>query len=132
MEDPIRLNERVLGPQPLGPQTAGRNRAAKPTQGPSFAETMQQVQKAQAAGLRFSGHAQTRIASREIALNAGHMERIQGAVQRAEAKGSRDSLILLEHAALVVNIPNRTVITVVDQQAMKENVFTNIDSAVIA
>ena len=52
-------------------------------------------------------------------------------VDRAAAKGAKESLVLVDNAALVVSIKNRTVITAVDQAHLKENVFTNIDSAVI-
>ena len=50
---------------------------------------------------------------------------------RAAAKGARSSLVLMDKAALVVSVPNRTVITAVDKAALKENIFTNIDSAMI-
>ncbi len=60
------------------------------------------------------------------------MERLQGAVQRAANKGSRDALVLMDNLAMVVSVKNRTVVTVVDKDNLKQNVFTNIDSAVIA
>jgi flagellar operon protein len=50
----------------------------------------------------------------------------------AASKGARESLVLLDQTAFVVSVPNRTVITVVDKENLKQNVFTNIDSAVIA
>ncbi len=84
------------------------------------------------SGLRFSAHAQTRLQSRQIALQPAHLERLQGAVQRAAGKGSRDALVLMDDIAMVVSIKNRTVVTVVDRDNLKQNVFTNIDSAVIA
>lgn len=88
---------------------------------------------ASAAGaLKFSAHAQTRLQSRQISLDSSHLNRLQGAVQRAAGKGSRDALILMDDLAMVVSVSNRTVITVVDKDSMKQNVFTNIDSAVIA
>ena len=59
------------------------------------------------------------------------MIRLQDAVLRAQAKGSRESLVMMDKAAFVVSIRNRTVITAVDQESMRQNVFTNIDSAVI-
>jgi flagellar operon protein len=58
--------------------------------------------------------------------------KLEKAVAGAASKGSRDSLILMKNLAFIVNIPNRTVITAMDGENMKENVFTNIDSAVIA
>ena len=53
-------------------------------------------------------------------------------VQLAASKGARESLVLMDQTAFVVSVPNRTVITVVDQPNLKQNVFTNIDSAIIA
>jgi flagellar operon protein len=53
-------------------------------------------------------------------------------VQRAAEKGSRSALVLVDDAAFVVSVPNKTVITAVDREHMREQVFTNIDSAVIA
>lgn len=82
--------------------------------------------------LRFSAHAQTRLQSRHIELQAGHLDRLQSAVGRAAAKGSKDALVLMDDMAFVVSVTNRTVVTVVDKDNMKQNVFTNIDSAVVA
>jgi flagellar operon protein len=82
--------------------------------------------------LKFSGHALQRIQHRNINLDETTMARLDGGVQRAAAKGSRDSLVLVDETAFVVSVPNRTVITAVDREHMREQVFTNIDSAVIA
>ena len=60
------------------------------------------------------------------------MARLTSGVDRAAAKGSRNSLVLVDQNAFVVSVPNRTVITAVDRSHMKEQVFTNIDSALIA
>jgi len=53
-------------------------------------------------------------------------------VTRADEKGAKDSLVLLRDLAFIVNVKNRTVVTAVDGEHLKDNVFTNIDSAVIA
>lgn len=81
--------------------------------------------------IKFSGHAEMRMRMRNISLSHTEMSRLSDAVNRAEAKGARESLILMDKLALIVSIRNRTVITAVDEERMKENVFTNIDSAVI-
>ncbi len=81
--------------------------------------------------LKVSGHAQTRLQSREIQLGREEWERVLSGVERAAQKGARESLVMLDDVALVVSIRNRTVITAVDKQHIKDNVFTNIDSAVI-
>ncbi len=83
-------------------------------------------------GVKFSAHAQTRLQSRKIDLEAAHLDRLDGAVQKAQSKGSRDALVLLDDLAMVVSVANKTVVTVVDRDNLKQNVFTNIDSAVIA
>lgn len=80
----------------------------------------------------FSGHAQKRMEQRGLDLGPERMARLERAMDRAEAKGSRDSLILLDELALVVSIRNHTVVTAIDQGAGREQVFTNIDSVVIA
>ena len=82
--------------------------------------------------LKFSGHAQTRMISREISLSEAEMLRLQNAVSKAEQKGATETLILFNDKAFVVAVPNRTVITVFGKDQMETNVITNIDSAVIA
>ncbi len=81
--------------------------------------------------LKVSGHAQTRLQSRNIQLGKAEWDRVMSGVTKAAAKGARESLVLMDDVALVVSIKNKTVITVVDKEKLKENVFTNIDSAVI-
>jgi flagellar operon protein len=84
------------------------------------------------ATVRFSNHAKSRLASRNIALTPELLDKLDKAVDGAQRKGSRDSLILLKDLAFVVNIPNRTVITAMDGNNMKDNIITNIDSTVLA
>lgn len=81
--------------------------------------------------LKVSSHAQTRLQSRNIELDAAAWDRVMSGVDKAAAKGAKESLVLVDDAALVVSIKNRTVITAVDKASLKENVFTNIDSAVV-
>lgn len=82
--------------------------------------------------LKFSAHAQTRLRSRKIDLTNDMMSRLDKAVTNAEEKGSHDTLVLLSNLAFIVNIPNKTVITAMEGDNIRENVFTNIDSTVIA
>jgi flagellar operon protein len=82
--------------------------------------------------IHFSRHAAKRIEQRGLEMDAGRMARLEHAVGQAEAKGAKDSLILLDELALVVSVQNRTVVTAMDEQSRKEHVFTNIDSVVIA
>lgn len=81
--------------------------------------------------LKFSQHAQQRLQSRNIELNSADLEKIQAAVDKAQDKGAKDSLILMNDLALIVSVKNSTVITALDGASMKDNLFTNIDSAVI-
>jgi flagellar operon protein len=79
----------------------------------------------------------TRLQMRNITLSPEDMDKLRGAVDRAEAKGAREALILMsrpspdQDLALVVSVKNRTVITAMDGENLKDNVFTNIDSAVV-
>ena len=82
-------------------------------------------------GVKFSQHALQRLQTRNIQFSKTDIEKLNGAVEKAAQKGAKDSLILMNDTALVVSVKNRTVITAVDGVSMKDNVFTNIDSAVI-
>jgi flagellar operon protein len=101
------------------------------TSGSSFAEIFQE-KLTDEPQLKFSAHALKRLESRQISLTGNDLARLEEAVSRADAKGAKESLILMDQLALIVSVRNRTVITAVDGDSMKENVFTNIDSAVIA
>lgn len=81
--------------------------------------------------LKFSAHARARLESRKIDLSADEMLKMQEAVQKAQDKGSRESLILTDKAAYVVSVKNNTVITAMDKSSIKDNVFTNIDSTIM-
>jgi flagellar operon protein len=81
--------------------------------------------------VKFSAHAKTRIESRQIELSGDGLVKIAQAMDRAQTKGSHDSLILMENIAFIANVDNRTIITAIDEATLQENVFTNIDSAVI-
>lgn len=82
--------------------------------------------------VRFSKHAQQRLELRDIKLTENEMDRINNAVQQAEAKGAKDSLVMMDDTAFIVNIPNKTVITAMSLATSNDNVFTNIDSVVFA
>lgn len=84
----------------------------------------------QGDALRFSAHAKDRLVSRGIHLQSADLQKIQQAVERAAAKGAKQALLIKENLALIVSVTNRTVITALDGAHMRENVFTNIDSAV--
>ncbi len=81
--------------------------------------------------LKFSAHATQRLRDRKINLDPSIMNKLSEAVDRAEAKGVDDTLVLTKDAALIVNVKNRTVVTALDTGSLSGNVFTNIDGAVI-
>lgn len=81
--------------------------------------------------IHFSNHAISRLQKRNIDIGTAELDRINKAVEKASAKGARESLVLIDDLALVVSIKNNTVVTAMDRQLMKEQVITNIDSAVI-
>lgn len=80
--------------------------------------------------VKFSKHAQMRLETRNIKITESQKQKISNALDKAEEKGVRDSLVMVDDIALVVNVKNRTVITAVNSNELKENVFTNIDGAV--
>lgn len=84
----------------------------------------------EADGLKFSSHAIERIQSRGIKLTPDDIKKLNDAVDKALEKGSKDTLVLMGENAFVVSAKNRTVITAMDKNQMKENVFTNIDSTI--
>jgi len=82
--------------------------------------------------IKFSRHATERMQSRGIAFNPQQLQRLESAIEQINIKGGRESLVMLDDTALVVSVKNDTVVTVVSKDQLKNNVFTNIDSAVIA
>ena len=102
-----------------------------PTSGPSFRDVLQQTGTTQSAPLKFSAHAMQRLQSRNITITPEDMQRMNAMADKAAEKGAQQSLFMLRDAAMIVSIRNRTVITAVDPASMKENVFTNIDSAAV-
>ena len=81
--------------------------------------------------VKFSQHAQERLSSRNIKLSATDLKKLDNAVERIAQKGAKESLIMLNDVALVVSVKNKTVITAMDGASAKDNIFTNIDSAMI-
>ncbi|WP_044478355.1 TIGR02530 family flagellar biosynthesis protein [Paenibacillus antibioticophila] len=128
MNEPIRIGALYPGRiQPgIGISTAAKrsgNQAASPSV--EFKDVLQSQL------LHFSNHAVKRLEQRGIELKPEQIQKIESAIEQAAAKGAKDSLILLQDMALIVNVGNRTVVTAMDGSSMKDNVFTQIDSAVI-
>lgn len=111
-------------------QPAGGRRGETAVHGPSFGEVLRSTTQPQ--GVEFSRHALQRLERRGIELGEQTLARLTDGVDRAAGKGSRESVVFVDGTAFVVSVRNRTVITAVDPEHMREHVFTNIDSAVIA
>lgn len=82
--------------------------------------------------LKFSGHAQSRLVSRNIELSELDLLRLESAVDKAESKNSKESLVLMDDKAFIINVPNKTVVTMMGKDQLMENIITQIDSAVFA
>jgi flagellar operon protein len=130
-------DNRIYNPyQPLSPvvqshkQTGLQPNATvnKPGTGSNFNQLLEQ----ELSGVKFSQHALQRLNSRKIELDSSQLSQLSQAVEKAAQKGAKESLILMNNSlAFVVSVKNRTVITAMDGESLKDNVFTNIDSAVI-
>lgn len=122
---------------PLGPVTGAGAASAPARTGGSAAPGFDRIlssklQTAEPPGaLRWSAHAVQRLQQRQIAITPEVQQRLEGAVDKLAAKGGRESIVLVDRMAFVVSVKNRTVITAVDQAGMRDQVFTNIDSAVL-
>ncbi|MDQ0494277.1 MULTISPECIES: TIGR02530 family flagellar biosynthesis protein [Paenibacillus] len=124
------MNDRItvgrLFPANVPPVAIPQNRANSVSKD---AKPFDQVLQEQV--LKLSNHAAKRLEQRGIELRSDQMAKINSAVDKAAAKGAKESLILMQDMALIVSVPNRTVVTAMDKQSMENNVFTQIDSAVI-
>ncbi len=105
--------------------------AQPPANGPSFAQVLAE-RTTGAEPPKFSRHALQRLQQRGIDLQGPTLQRLTEGVSRAATKGARDSVVFVDNTAFVVSVANNTVITAVGSEHMREHVFTNIDSAVIA
>jgi flagellar operon protein len=101
------------------------SKAAASTSGPSFQNILDQQ------FVKFSHHAEQRLAQRGIRLDSEQLNRIGGAIDKAAAKGAKDSLVLFQDLAFIVNVKNRTVVTAMDGASMLDHVFTQIDSTIL-
>ena len=98
----------------------------------SFGEILKQKQSVdESSALKFSKHASMRLQSRNIELSTEQKERLETGAEKAEAKGMKESLVIVDSYSFIVNVPNKTVVTAMDQAESAENVYTNIDGAVI-
>ncbi len=119
---------------PLRPVGSVEKSQRKPKAGTNASVNFNDLleQKIADSSLKFSAHAQKRLVANGIKLDESQISRLESAVAKVEAKGGRDSLVLMQNLAFVVSVTNKTVITAINYDRLQENVFTNIDSAVIS
>lgn len=96
----------------------------------SFGEKLLQRQR-ESQPVAFSKHARERAEQRGISVDEQLMDRLSDTVEKAQAKGANNILAFDTTRAFIINVPNGRVITAMSPEEMKENIFTNIDGAVI-
>ena len=127
-------NSRFLSIEQLQDQYLNQSKNSTPvrtTDGKSFQEILESRQLNSSEEVKFSKHAAGRLADRNIELTESQMDRLTEGAKKAGAKGIKESLVIVDQLAFIVNIPNNTVVTAMNQQDAAENIFTNIDGAVI-
>lgn len=97
----------------------------------SFEEILKEKRSGRASELKFSKHASMRLKKRNISLTDEQNARLEHGVAKAGEKGIRESLVMVDSLAFIVNVPSKTVVTAMDQMETQNNIFTNIDGAVI-
>ena len=116
--------------------TQGKNQSSKSQslEGMSFGDILTRKateSKTPIGDVRFSKHAANRLASRNIELTSEQLSRLNEGASKAQSKGIKESLVLVDSLAFIVNVPNNMVVTAMNQNETDENIFTNIDGAVI-
>lgn len=128
MADEMRIQaSQGINPVPPSSQGNGGNNKVSNADGMSFADALSQTQN-----LRFSNHAQKRLEARNISLTDDGMNRLANAVDKAEKRGGKESLVMVDDMAFIVNVRDRLVVTALDSKNRGEGVFTQIDSVVFA
>lgn len=126
------MTERISSASLTGLQTAQNSRSIS-TGGTSFGDVFRQEQQRsdESHGIAFSKHAMERAEQRGIQVNDELMNQLSDSVEKAQAKGATNILAFDATRAFIINVPNGRVITTMSQEEMKDNIFTNIDGAVI-
>ncbi|KAA9026449.1 flagellar protein [Niallia endozanthoxylica] len=97
----------------------------------SFVVELHSAIKPNCDKLTISKHAQERLEQRGITINAARWEQIDEKVQQAKNMGVKESLVLLEEAALIVSAKNNTVITAMNRAEATTQIFTNINGTIL-
>lgn len=103
------------------------------TQQPGFSNQQmkfQEILSSKQKELKFSKHANDRLSSRNIDLSKEQLERLENGANKAREKGIKESLVMIDDIAFVVNLKNNVVITALGNT--EDAVFTNIDGAVFS
>lgn len=79
----------------------------------------------------FSRHANERIKERNIEINSDVTEKLNEAAEQAKDKGLKNVLVMMDNQAFIISTINKKVVTALNNEDLKENIFTNIDGAVI-
>lgn len=85
----------------------------------------------QRQNIKFSRHAVERMRIREISLDNMELTKIEEAIDKASKKGVKEALILMDDKAFIASVKNKTIVTTVSKEQLKNNIFTNIDGAII-
>lgn len=110
-------------------ENTNRSNPTTTTSSISFNDVLKQISEKDS--VKFSKHAMSRLNERDITLTSEELTKINKAVDQAEGKGIRDALILMDDKVFIANVKSRTIVTAADEKNLKDNVFTNIDGAVI-
>ncbi len=98
----------------------------------SFVDILNQKQSAEGSPvLKFSKHASMRLQDRNIELSTEQKERLETGAEKAEEKGLKEPLVIVDTFSFIVNVPNKTVVTAMDRTEAEAHIYTNIDGAVI-
>jgi len=117
---------------PIGkPATSVRTSINRPNDAAESFESVLQHELLKQTEIKFSKHAMERLQMRNIKLSSEDIGKISSAVNKAAEKGVKETLIIMGNAAFIANVKSRTIITAAAGENLRENVFTNIDGAVI-
>ena len=97
----------------------------------SFEAVLNQQYNEKNQALQLSKHAKERVEERGIDVDTNLMATLNEAAITARLKGAVNTVMIGQDAAFVVNIPNGIIVTAISAEELKNNVFTNIDSAVL-
>jgi flagellar operon protein len=96
-----------------------------------FALELQSALKPNSESLTISKHARQRLEQRGIKFNEMRWNQIGERIKEAKTMGVKESLVLVDGAALIVNAQNNTVITAMNRTEANTQIFTNINGTIL-